>query len=253
MSSRSLDTELLRSAIAGLILHAAAAEAALLEGAGAGATAEHGDASRWAAAPLIAHNTEFKRQQVHRLDAILAGETPHAFAEIDHHAADYYDECGRKPVAEVAAESQEVTAALLTGLRAIEDEDLLDPTRHPWLRGRQLALQVIVRGFWHPLGHVGDYCIDHGRPETAFALHEAAIAEAQRPGVPRMAQGMAYYSLGCAQARNGAEAEAVDTLKRATSLNPDLVATLAHDRDLEALRSSGSLEQIGLQRRGAGT
>jgi hypothetical protein len=68
-----------------------------------------------------------------------------------------------------------------------------------------------------------------------------------------MAQGMAYYSLGCAQARNGAEAEAVDTLKRATSLNPDLVATLAHDRDLEALRSSGSLEQIGLQRRGAGT
>jgi hypothetical protein len=52
----------------------------------------------------------------------------------------------------VAAASSETAQALIAGLGATPDEDLLDAARHPWLRGRQLWLQVIVRGFWHPAG-----------------------------------------------------------------------------------------------------
>ena len=243
-SSDAFDTELLRTAVAGLLAHAAAAEAAVLEEAADGVRPEHGDAERWAAAPLVAHNTEFKRQQVHRLEAVLGGTTPRSFAEIDHRSAGYYEACASKPVADVAAESREVTAALLAHLRAVADEDLLDPSRHSWLNGRQLALQLVVRGFWHPLGHLGDYHVDRGRADAAYALHRAAIAEAERPGVPETVRGMAYYSLGCAQARAGAAAGALDTLRLAVSLNPDLHAKLARDHDLDALRTAGTLEAI---------
>jgi len=37
---------------------------------------------------------------------------------------------------------------LIDGMWALPDEDLLDPARHPWLNGRLLWLQIIVRGFW---------------------------------------------------------------------------------------------------------
>jgi tetratricopeptide (TPR) repeat protein len=243
-SSDALDTELLRTAITGLLAHAAAAEAAVLEETGGGASTEHGDAEHWAAAPLVAHNTEFKRQQVHRLEAVLSGTTPRSFAEIDHRSAAYYAACASKPAAEVAAQSREVTVALLAHLRAVADEDLLDPSRHPWLNGRQLSLQIVVRGFWHPLGHLGDYHLDRGRVDAAYALHRAAIVEAERRGVPEAVRGMAYYSLGCAQARAGATADALDALRLAVSLNPDLHANLARDHDLDTLRTTGILETI---------
>jgi hypothetical protein len=229
-------TELLRAAIAGLLVHAEAAEAAFLAAAGDEASAEHGDAAHWAAAPLVAHNTEFKRQQAARLEAVLAGVEPPAFAEFDHHSPAYYAECGRIPPDEVAAAAQLTTARLLAGLRAVPDEDLLDPSRHAWLRGRRLSLQVIVRGFWHPLGHLGDFHLDRGDSAAAYALHEAAIAEAARPGVPDAARGMAYYSLGCAQARAGAIGPAAASIDLALSLNPDLSANLATDPDLAPLR-----------------
>lgn len=183
-----------------------------------------------------------------RLGAVLDGTTPPTFPPIDHHSPGYYAECGRPPLEVVARESRATSAALLAAVRAVSDADLLDPLRHPWLGGRQLALQLVVRGFWHPLGHLGDHFIDNGRAEAAYVLHQAAITEASRPGVTAMMRGMAYYSLGCAQARSGENAEAIKTLTTATSLNPDLAANLTADRDLDELRREGLLDRLPLGR-----
>ncbi len=75
------------SAITGLIGLAATEEQRLLAEAPAG---EAGDPASWAALPVVAHNTEFRAQQVHRLRAILAGRVPEEFAEIDHTAPEVY-------------------------------------------------------------------------------------------------------------------------------------------------------------------
>jgi hypothetical protein len=32
---------------------------------------------------------------------------------------------------------------------------MTDPSRNPWLRGRQLWLQIVVRGFWRLRGKIG--------------------------------------------------------------------------------------------------
>ena len=54
----------LRAAVTGLIAMAAAAEQVLLAEAD---PREDGSPERWAVLPLVAHNTEFRRQQVQRL------------------------------------------------------------------------------------------------------------------------------------------------------------------------------------------
>jgi hypothetical protein len=141
----------------------------------------------------------------------------------------------------VAQASRETAQALIACLGATPDEDLLDASRHPWLRGRQLWLQVIVRGFWHPAGHLGDYYVARGQPGRAVALHEQAAGYAAYLGAPDPAPGMASYSLACAYARAGRPGDAVMTLTGALALNPDLRANAARDADLRSLRDDGRL------------
>jgi hypothetical protein len=240
------DIAQLRTSIVGLVGLAALEEELLLAAtatAAAGGVAEAGGPTCWAAVPLVAHNAEFKQQQVQRLDAIRRGEAPPAFAEIDHKADDVYSRYCQRPADSVAAAGRQVAAALIDGLGGTSDDDLVDPSRNPWLEGRQLWLQIIVRGFWHPMGHIGDYYRDHAQLGRAVALHSHAVAVASYLSVPAAARGMAHYNLACAQAGAGLAA-AVDTLHQAIELNPDLLANVSRDADLAGLRDSGQLNAL---------
>jgi hypothetical protein len=236
-------TAQLRAVVTGLIAFAAAEEETLLAFAPAD-SADSGTERRWAAAPTIAHNTEFKAQQAERVTAVLAGCAPPAFGEIDHRSAAVYGRYAAVTAAVVVSESRQVNASLIDGVRALADDDLVDPSRHPWLNGRPLWLQVIVRGFWHPTGHVADYYLRHGQPGRAVALQEHMLATARYLGAPNQVTGMAAYSLACAQAASGAAADAARTLAEAIALNPDVRANADRDPDLEPLRLSGQLTGI---------
>jgi len=231
----------LRSALIGLVGFAAAEEQMLLAAVPAD---EAGDPRCWAALPLIAHNTEFKGQQVLRLQAVRLGQVPPEFAEIDHASAETYRGYAAIPAHEVAEDSSRVTGELVDGLNSVGDGDLRDPSRHHWLRGRELWLQIIVRGFWHPTGHLGDYYLAHAQPGRALALAMHAVATASYLGAPDPARGMASYNLACAQARANLPDQAVAALGEAIRLNPDVRANARRDRDLAALRDSGRLEAM---------
>jgi hypothetical protein len=233
----------LRIAINGLIGFTAMEEAMLLAAVPAG-SAEPGSPECWAAIPLVAHNTEFKRQQVLRLDAIGRGETPPEFTEIDHRSDSIYRQLSRQPADQVIRSSREVTAALVDGLSALSDDDLLDPSRHSWLKGRQFWLQVIVRGFWHPMGHLGEYYNSHAQPGRAVAMQSQAVAAASYLNAPDPARGMAYYNLACAQAQAEFASDALASLRQGVALNPDLIANARRDADLAALRENGLLATV---------
>ena len=228
----------LRSVIIGLLGFAAAEEQMVLA---ASPAAEQGSPQRWAAAPLLAHNTEFKRQQVQRLQAIQLGQTPPEFAEVDHTSIELYRGYAGQAAAEVARDSNRVTGELIDGVSLVSADDLRDPSRNPWLKGRQLWLQIIVRGFWHPAGHLGEYYLAHSRPDRAVALAAHAVATANYLGAPDPARGMAGYNLACVLARANLPDEAAAALREAIMLNPDVRANATRDPDLAILRDSGRL------------
>jgi hypothetical protein len=228
-----------RSAIVGLIGFAAAKEQTLLAAVPAG---EQGSPRRWAALPLVAHNTEFKQQQVQRLRAILTGQVPPDFADVDHASAAVYRAYAGQAAAGVAAASHRVAGELIDGVTQVSAADLHDPARNPWLKGRKLWLQIVVRGFWHPSGHLGEYYLAHGQPDRAVALAEQAVATAAYLGAPGEARGMASYNLACAAARAGLTDQAVAALREAISLNPAVRANAARDPDLATLREMGLAE-----------
>jgi hypothetical protein len=233
----------LRAVVTGLIAFAAAEEELLLAAARS-EVADSGTERRWAATPTIAHNTEFKAQQCERITAVLAGCAPPAFGEIDHRSSAVYRGYAARSGVVLMGESRRVTASLIDGVAALADDDLVDPSRHPWLNGRPLWLQIVVRGFWHPAGHVADYYLGHGEQARAVALQQHMLAATRYLDAPTSVAGMAAYSLACAQAVAGSTEDAARTLTEALALNPDVRANADRDPDLESLRGSGQLTAI---------
>jgi hypothetical protein len=231
----------LRAAVAGLVGFAAVEEQVLLTAAPAG---ERGTPDRWPAVAVIAHNTEFRQQQVSRLKAVAKDQVPPEFAEIDHASAEIYRGYAGHAPADAAADAWDSTGALLAALASVSDQDLTDPGRNPWLRGRQLWLQVVVRGFWHPTGHLGEYYLSHGQPERALGLATRGGAAATAFSSPAPARGMAWYNLACAQAASGLEDEAIGALGAAVASNPDVRANAGEEPALDCLLRSGRLSGI---------
>jgi tetratricopeptide (TPR) repeat protein len=230
----------LRAAVIGLIGAAAAAEQVLLAETGA-APGPPGSAENWAAAEVIAHNTEFRRQQVQRLRAIRCGQAPPEFGEVDHRSAAVHAELAAQPADAVGRDSWRVAGELAEELRLVSDADLVEPERNTWLRGRLLWLQVVVRGFWHPTGHLGEYYRRHGQPDRAVALAESGVSTADYLGAPAAARGLAVYNLACADAAAGRLDAAAAALTKAIALNPDVRQNALRDSDLAALRADGTV------------
>ena len=236
------DTLPLRTSLVGLIGFAAAEEEMLL--ALARSEADPGSPQCWGGRPLVAHNAEFKRQQAERLEAIHLGETPPSFAEVDHSSPDLYRHYSEQSADLVARASRDATQALVDGLCSTADDDLLDPSRNAWLDGRKLWLQIVVRGFWHPTGHLGEYYLTHAKPQRAIALQAQAVAVAVYLGAPDEARGMACYNLACAAARADLPNDALDALSDAISLNPALRVNARKESDLGDLREAGLMDVL---------
>ena len=229
------DTQTLKTAVVGLIRRAALEDELLLIS--TSARDEVGDPQRWAPVPTVAHNTQFKREQVARLEAVQRHEMPPEFAAVDHTSEATYRAFAALSPARVAEASRQTTDDLIDALLRLPDDDLIDPTRHEWLRGRPLWLQIIVRGFWHPMGHIGDWYVANGMTERGVALRTDAVAFAEYLHAPAELQGMAWFSLACTYAALGTTEEAVVALERATALNHDLRARVATEPELEAVRN----------------
>ena len=226
----------LRRAVAGLLSFAAAEEQALLAADGFGPDSDRGSPDRWAAVPLVAHNNEFKDQQAERIRCLLEHRVPPAYGEIDHSSEQVYQGYRSQPRDAVLAGCREISARLIDGIWGLPDEDLLDPARHAWLNGRLLWLQIVVRGFWHPTGHLGDYYLARDQAGRAVAMQAQALATARYLEAPPAAAGMAAYNLACAQARAGQLDQAARTLAEAITANPDLRTNADRDPDLKVLR-----------------
>lgn len=170
----------------------------------------------------MAHNCEFKGQQVTRLKAARDRSVPPTFQEVDHGSAEVYDGFARAGWEEVLDASRAVTAELLDR----------------WL-------QVVVRGFWHPGSHLGEFWLAHGQPDRTLHLHQAGVALAEVMEVPPSAVGTGRYALACALARSGNPQFALEELLAATEANPDLAQNAGRDPDLSTVRALSGWTALG--------
>jgi hypothetical protein len=156
-----------------------------------------GSPQRWNARAILAHNADFRREQVIRLRHVADGTEPPGFPRLDHRDPEVY--------------------------RGYLDRG--------W--------QILVRGAWHPIGHVSDYLVAHDRAEQAADTVEGVLRAARALQIPAAPGGtaMAVYVLACVRAQAGDRDAALTLLRAALADDPALAANAARDPDLAALRS----------------
>ena len=116
--------------VIGLVSFAAAEEQMLLAAASRDG-AQRGSPARWAAAPLVAHNAEFRHQQVQRLAAIRDSRIPPTSPRSITRRPPCTGATARSRPARSPTPASGRRSELVAGLAPVTDEDLLDPGRHP--------------------------------------------------------------------------------------------------------------------------
>jgi hypothetical protein len=195
-----------------------------------------GSPQDWSAKALLAHITDFKQQQVVRVECVLRGDEAPDFPAVDHANREVYAGYQVQPWQHVLADAERVSAELTRTAGELDEAALTGAGAN----GRTLWAQLLVRGVWHSSGHLGPYLAGHRRADQAEGLQRRLVERARELGLPPApgSWAMGLYNLSCAQVAGGRLRAARETLVEATSLDPALARSAATDPDLEPLRGA---------------
>jgi hypothetical protein len=211
-----------------------------------GERVDDGSAQHWGAKVVLAHITDFKGEQVARLDAAADGSEPPSFPRIDHRDPAAYAAYLARSWDQVRADAVRTCEALVEHTRTLDTQILFTPGIYPWLQGRALWAQILVRGVWHPSGHLHQYLAEHGQTDRVLELQQGLLGAATTANIPDVPGGrpFAIYNLACAHALAGQPEPALDRLVEAVELDPALARAALKDADLEALRDAPRFAEL---------
>ncbi|MEW6567619.1 MAG: ClbS/DfsB family four-helix bundle protein [Chloroflexota bacterium] len=204
-----------------------------------------GSFEHWSAKDLIAHLAAWKQRLADQIAAVVAGEAPSSYEDIDHENAAIYREYHPLPWDEVMRRSRLAQQNLTSAAERFDERQLAEPLRSPWLRGQPLWRRIAGTGFIHPMVHWSQFLGESGKVDQALALSEQAAEQASPLSDTPEWQGLTLYNLACAYALAGAKNKAPARLKEALHLRPDLVEWSKQDPDLASIRDDPSFAGAG--------
>ena len=207
---------------------------------------EQGAPTRWSAKATLAHITDFKAEQITRLEAVRAGVEPPELLLRDHADPELYAEYVARDWNRVGVDAERTATDLREHVQKLDAEVFCTPGAFPWLRGRALWAQVLVRGVWHPSAHLHQYLAERGRFERVVELQESLLEGATSARIPDVPGGrpFALYNLACARSLSGELEPALTGLEEAVRLDPTLAASAQEDDDLASLRSDARFDAL---------
>ena len=245
-----MDSPSLRSSVIALLAYARDQEESFLRDLTAAERDLVGGPDHPAAKVLLAHITEFKRQQVQKVAAAASGESPPRLEAVEPSDPVEYARLALRYWQQVEIEAARVFSALAAEVERLSDEELRDPHRFPWLNGRPLCRQVLGRGLWHPLTHLSDYDLARGEKARPARRHEMLAALVDRLAfVPVSGDGMSCYNLACAFAEAGEHDKALALVEAAIRTDPKYADYARDDPDLAPLRVERGWSRRSLLRR----
>lgn len=238
------DRGALRAGIVSLLEHMRSEEQFFEQRLSGAERAREGVATQWSAKAVLAHVAEFRAEQIVRLEAARDGAEPPEFPLRDHADRRLYAAYTARSWEQVGAAVEDSATRLAELTAELDDHVLFTAGVFPWLRGRALWAQVLVRGVWHPSAHLHQYLAERGHFERVVELQESVLAAATRAGIPNTPGGrpFALYNLACARSLAGDIEPALDELAEAVRLDPTLAAAARGDDDLRTVRTDARFE-----------
>jgi tetratricopeptide (TPR) repeat protein len=205
--------------------------------------AEPGSLEHWAARDNLAHIAAWKEHMAANMRAMSAGQQPKRTDDIDATNAVFYHQHAELTLPQVLAYDRQATHALLAELRKFSDEELRKP--YPVAEVAHSVWRAFAGdGVIHPILHLASYLAEHGRGEEAVKLEKAAGEKLLVLDPSPEWRGTQLYNLACIQARSGLKNAALENLRQALSLRPDIAPYVKKDPDLLSLHGDPNFEKI---------
>ena len=195
---------------------------------------EKGSFEKWSAKDVLSHLVFWGNHFNSQAEKAKSGEKVPL-------AGDYFDQVNdgvliehmEQPFSEALADinkSFEESTAILESFSA---DELNDKEKFEHLNGRTLMDRALGTLGWHITHHISDFYVKNGRAEKAIELQEKYTMKLR--DFPAW-EANAIYNLACFFAQIGNKEKAINNLKTAFIIRPDLIEWAKNDTDLEPLR-----------------
>ena len=194
-----------------------------------------GSLDSWAIKDVIVHNSTWKVIMSERFIASMSGSNPRSYDDYDAENEKIYQRHREDNWESVARFQEEAYRQLVEQVELAAEDDLVDPDRFAWLKGRSLLKQTFHNGYFHPLWHLALLIIERGEGERGFQMMEEVTRISLTLDESPSWQGQSLYNLACFYVLSGEKDKSLENLSQAFTLSPDMIEWSKEDSDLASL------------------
>jgi hypothetical protein len=140
------------------------------------------------------------------------------------------------------ADISERSDTLLASLIALSEQ--LGERPFKWFTASNTTEALLRNSYIHPRNHFVDYLKENGDEAGAQRLVEEAVVEMRDVSATPLALGAVLYNLACVRVTQGRLDDAIEALKEALQMRPDMKTVAPTDPDLEMLRDDPRFKEL---------
>jgi tetratricopeptide (TPR) repeat protein len=204
-----------------------------------------GTYERWEIKDHIAHCAAWNERLTKNISTALQGITPVTEEDYERVNAEIYNKHRDQSWEEIVAYSEAAYHELIEVVNSISEVNLSEGELLPWQNGRELWKLIIGTSYTHPLSyHVCPLYIEKGNSTLALEIQEEMTKGLGVLDDSPSWVGVNKYNLACFYSLSGYKDRAIQGLKEALHLNPELEDWSKQDPDFDAIR--GEAEYLAL-------
>jgi tetratricopeptide (TPR) repeat protein len=203
-----------------------------------------GDVEQWSAKDVLAHIVVWKERRAQLLTPAARSESPTPIDDIDQANADIFDAHRHDSWAEILEYSERAHSSLVECTQALENAELAATDAFPWQTGRPLWRRIVGSGYIHPIAHFAEYYLERGEISYATEIQERAASLLAQLDKGPVWQGVVRYNLACHYSLAGEKEKAIQELRAALRLDPELIEWSKEDSDLAPIRGESDYQAL---------
>ena len=234
----------LKSKLIELIEHASA-EQALFARLSEDERTVRGEPDLWSPKDTIAHLAAWKTRLAENLAAAARGETPVRDEDYEAVNAQVFELNRDRSWSEILEEATEASQRLIEQVEKRSEAELRGTETLPWQEDRPLWRLIVGNAYIHVMAmHLGPVLVECGEKEYATELQKEGAKLLSELDESQSWQGTVRYNLACHYALAGQSETAIEELREALALNPELTEWSKEDSDLASIREKADYKAL---------
>jgi tetratricopeptide (TPR) repeat protein len=203
-----------------------------------------GQPDDWSIKDALVHVALWGARLGNNLQAIGAGEAPTDYGDYQTINDQEFKTHRKASWVQLLAMVDAAQEALMAGLAALDDEQLLRNDLLPGDQERPTWHRVAGSCVTHPMIHMGEYLTQQSQTQEALEMVTAISDELAALDDGDSWQGLLLYNKACYQALAGHKEKAIQMLGQSLKLYPWLVEWSQEDSDLDSLREEPDFQAL---------